>query len=245
MMPHLTLRLTLGTLLLCVVTVSAQPTSSPAPAGQDPAADLVRQGQQKAREGQHEEALAIYRQALAKWPDSFPAHLQTGVVLDLNGQYAEARTHLAKAIEIAPTPENKAQALRTMAMSYAFERKCSDAARYASQVYETQIAGKNFVNAGEVANELARVCLESDDLDEAAKWYQRGHEAGLQEPDLKPERRDLWDFRWEHAQARVAARRGQAAEAQTHVAAARAIFAERGYFRTSSRNSRSASRSLL
>ncbi len=226
MMPHFKVRLTLLTLLLCVATVTAgaQPPSTPAQSGQDPAADLLKQGQQKAREGQHDEALAIYRQALAKWPDSFPAHLQSGVVLDLKGQYAEARTHLAKAIEIAPTPENKAQALRTMAMSYAFERKCSDAARYESQVYETHIAAKDFFNAGEVANELARVCLESGDLNEAEKWYRRGYEAGLQEPDLKPERKDLWEFRWEHAQARLAARRGNKAEAQKHVEAAKAIF---------------------
>jgi tetratricopeptide (TPR) repeat protein len=32
------------------------------------------------------------------------------------------------------------------------------------------------------------------------------------------------DFRWEHAQARIAARRGEQAEAQKHTAAAKAIF---------------------
>jgi len=220
---HFDLRLTLGTLVLCAATAGAQPPSSPA-AGQDPAADVVRQGQQKAREGQHEEALAIYRQALAKWPDSFAAQVQTGVVLDLMGQYSEARTHLKKAIELASTPQNKAQALRTMAMSYAFERNCGDAAKYASQVYEMHVAAKEFFNAGEVANELARVCLESGDLDEASKWYRRGYENGLQEPDLKPDRRDLWEFRWEHAQARLAARRGNKVEAQKHVEAAKAVF---------------------
>ena len=224
MIPHLKIRLTLGTLLLSVVTAGAQPPPSPAPVGQNPEADLVRQGQQKAREGQHDEALAIYRQVLAKSPDSFPAHLQTGVVLDLKGEYTEARTHLVKAIEIAPTPQNKAQALRTMAMSYAFERNCGEAAKYESQVYEMHISARSFSDAGAVANELARVCLESGDVDEAAKWYQRGHEAGLQEPDLKPDQRDLWDFRWEHAQARLAARRGDKAEAQEHVDAAKAIF---------------------
>jgi hypothetical protein len=28
--------------------------------------------------------------------------------------------------------------------------------------------------------------------------------AGLREPDIQPARRDLWDFRWEHAPARLA-----------------------------------------
>jgi len=46
----------------------------------------------------------------------------------------------------------------------------------------------------------------------------------LKEPDIKPARRDLWEFRWEHAQARIAARRGDQAEAQKHVAAAKAIL---------------------
>ena len=35
---------------------------------------------------------------------------------------------------------------------------------------------------------------------------------------------ELWTFRWEHAQARIAARRGQKAEAATHVAAAKAVL---------------------
>jgi tetratricopeptide (TPR) repeat protein len=210
--------------LLAAVLMSVAPLAAQAPAGQDPSADLVKQGQQKMREGKHEEALALYRQALAASPTSFQANSQTGVVLDLMGQYAEARKYLAKAIDVAPTAQNKTQALRSMAMSYAFERNCKGATTYASQAYDIFLAAKDFYNTGEVANELARICLESGDLDAASKWYQTGHEAGLREPDLKPERKDLWEFRWEHAQARVAARRGQAAEAQKHIAAAKAIL---------------------
>ena len=62
------------------------------------------------------------------------------------------------------------------------------------------------------------------DLDAAQKWYKLGHDTGLKEPDIKPARQDLWNFRWEHAQARIAARRGDQAEAQKHVAAAKAIL---------------------
>ncbi len=40
--------------------------------------------------------------------------------------------------------------------------------------------------------------------------------------------RDLWEFRWEHAQARIAARRGNQAEAQQHIAAAKAILEKDG-----------------
>jgi tetratricopeptide (TPR) repeat protein len=55
-------------------------------------------------------------------------------------------------------------------------------------------------------------------------WYQVGHDTGLKEPDIKLARVDLWNFRWEHAQARIAARRGNLASAQDHVAAAKAIL---------------------
>jgi len=200
--------------------LSAQ-TPAPAP---DPAADLVRQGQQKQREGKPDEALALYRQALKVSPRSFAANNQIGAALDLMGQYGEARQHFAQAIEVASSSQQKAQAQRSMAISYAFENNCSEAAKYELPVHESYLAEKDFYNAGEIANELARICIEADKLDEALKWYRIGWETGLREPDIKPDRKDLWAFRWEHAQARVAARRGNKAEAQKHVDAAKAVL---------------------
>ncbi len=150
--------------------------------------------------------------------------VKQGIALDLNGQYAEARQVFAKAIDAAATPQAKAQATRAMAMSYAFERNCKGAEQYEAPLYEHYLNARDFYNAGEIANELARVCLESNDLDTAAKWYQQGHDAGLREPDIKPERKDLWEFRWEHAQARLAARRGDKVSAQTHVDNAKVIL---------------------
>jgi tetratricopeptide (TPR) repeat protein len=46
----------------------------------------------------------------------------------------------------------------------------------------------------------------------------------MKEPDIKPARQDLWEFRWEHAQARIDARRGNQAGALKHVAAAKNIL---------------------
>ena len=83
---------------------------------------------------------------------------------------------------------------------------------------------RTFYQQGEMANEAARVGIESGDLDLAYQLYKKGRDLGLQEPDIKPDRKDLWEFRWEHAQARIAARRGDKAEAQKHVAAAKAIL---------------------
>ena len=203
----------LAALLLLCITALAQ---------SDPAG-LIKQARKLNNEGHQDQALALYTQVLKADPGSYQAHLGAGVVLDLDGKYDDARKHFAKAIEVAP-PESKAQAMRNMAFSYAFERKAADAARYEQPLYDEDIAGKNFFAAGEVANELARIYLESGDLDNAQKWYAMGHEAGLKQSDIKPEGIDLWNFRWEHAQARIAARRGKRADAQQHVAAAKAIL---------------------
>ena len=70
----------------------------------------------------------------------------------------------------------------------------------------------------------ARVCIDAGDLDAAEAWYKKGHDLGLKEPNISPGRKDLWEFRTEHALARLAARRGNKAEAQKHVAAAKAVL---------------------
>ena len=204
--------------------VFAAAVSAQTPGGQRQQPEFVRQGQALAREGKLEEALALYRQVLQTTPDSVPANNAAGVVLDLMGRGEEARKYFAKAIEVAPTPQGKAAAQRQMAMSYAFDSNCKKAVEYQQQVFDYYVSVNDFFQQGEIANEAARVCLESGDLEAASKWYQTGYSAGLREPDIKPDRKDLWEFRWEHAQARIAARRGSPAEAQKHVAAAKAAL---------------------
>jgi tetratricopeptide (TPR) repeat protein len=213
----------------CHVVVSlalagAATLAAQSPAGQDQTADLLKQGQQKLREGSQAEALALFRQAVAASPKSYRANSQTGVVLDLMGQYAEARKYLARALEAADSTQTRTRALRNLAMSFAFENDCKGATPYAEQAYQIFLDERDFYNVGEVADELARVCLEAGDIDAAEKWYKTGYEQGLRQPDITPARRDLWEFRWEHAQARIAARRGNAAEAARHVAAAKAAL---------------------
>jgi tetratricopeptide (TPR) repeat protein len=109
-------------------------------------------------------------------------------------------------------------------MSYAFEGDCNKTIEYEQQVFDFYGIVKNFFQQGEIADEAARVCVDSGDLDAAQKWYKIGDDTGLKEPDIKPVRQDLWGFRWEHAQARIAARRGDQVEVQKHVAAAKAII---------------------
>jgi tetratricopeptide (TPR) repeat protein len=186
--------------------------------------EFIKQGQQLLREGKLQEALALYRQTLQTSPDSLPANIAAGSVLDLMGRGEEARNYFQKAADTADTPEHKAIAQRAMAMSYAFEANCKTTVEYGQKVFDYYAGVKDFYQQGEIADEAARVCIDSADLDTASKWYQLGHDTGLKEPDIEPARVDLWNFRWEHAQARIAARRGNQSEAQKHVAAAKAIL---------------------
>jgi tetratricopeptide (TPR) repeat protein len=207
-----------------VFLVSVPRVLAQAPGGQEQQPEFIKQGQQLMREGKLDDALALYSQTLQTSPNSLPANIAAGSVLDLTGQGAEARQHFGKAIQVADTPEHKAMAQRAMAMSYAFEGNCTKTVQYEQQVFNYYGSVKDFFRQGETADEAARVCIDSGDLDTAYHWYEIGHETGLKEPDIKPARRDLWEFRWEHAQARIAARRGNQAEAQKHVAAAKAIL---------------------
>jgi tetratricopeptide (TPR) repeat protein len=192
--------------------------------GQQQQPEFVKQGQQLIRDGKPDDALALYRKTLQTSPDSIPANVAAGSVLDLMGKGEEARKYFSKAIELADTPEHKAGTQRAMAISYAFEGNCKKAIEYEQQAFDFYGSVKNFFQQGEIADEAARICVDSGDLDAAQKWYKIGHDTGLKEPDIKPARQDLWNFRWENAQARIAARRGDQSEAQKHVAAAQAIL---------------------
>jgi tetratricopeptide (TPR) repeat protein len=207
-----------------VISVSVARVFAQAPGGQEQPPEFIKQGQQLMREGKLDDALALYSQALQTSPNSLPANIAAGSLLDLLGQGEEARQHFGKAIQVADTPELKAIVQRAMAMSYAFEGNCTKTIQYEQQVFNYYGSVKDFFRQGETADEAARVCIDSGDFDTAYHWYELGHETGLKEPDIKPARRDLWEFRWEHAQARIAARRGNQAEAQKHVAAAKAIL---------------------
>jgi tetratricopeptide (TPR) repeat protein len=198
--------------------------SNQASAAAEGPAQLVAEGQKLSTAGDQTGALSLYRRALQADPNFFDAHVATAVALDLAGQYAEARSHLAKAISGSSSDSIKARGLRTMAVSYAFTRDGADAAKAEQQVIDAALAKQDFVGAADVDNELARIYLESGDVDNAFKWYQTGHETVLRKTNLTQAERDLWDFRWEHAQARIAARRGQRGDAANHVSAAKAIL---------------------
>jgi Flp pilus assembly protein TadD len=205
--------------LICAAILSAQPQGRGGPQS-----EAVRQGQQLLRQGKVEEALALYRTELDKTPDSTGANNAAGVALDLLARGPEARRYFAKAIESAASPQAKAMAQRAIAMSYAFQGDCANTVKYEEQVFDYYVSIKDGYQQGEIADEAARVCIDVGDLNTAEHWYKVGYESGLKQTAIPPERVSLWNFRWEHAQARLAARRGNMAEARKHIAAAKAVL---------------------
>jgi tetratricopeptide (TPR) repeat protein len=185
------------------------------------AAELLKQGRKLLNEGKLDDALSVYQKAIAIAPDYWDVHAAIGSALDLKGDYAEARQHLQKAIDLADA-DRKPSALRSMAMSYAFEGDAKNVDKFERRAYDLQRVAKPLDAAGTM-NELGRVLLESGEIDKAAETYKIGFDLGVTNAASAADK-DLWTFRWEHAQARIAARRGDRADAQKHVAAAKAIF---------------------
>jgi Flp pilus assembly protein TadD len=195
-----------------------------------PQPEFMRQAQQAMREGKLDDALAVYQKELAANPNSPQANNAAGTVLDLMGKGADARKYFQKAIDVAADPAAKANAQRQMAMSYAFEGDCRNTVKYEQMVIaywatREQAEPQNaFYQQGEIANEAARVCIDAGDLETAATWYRKGTELGLKEPGNETHPKSLWNFRLEHALGRIAARQGNKAEAQKHIAATKALL---------------------
>src|SRR5215831_9181815 len=194
--------------------------------GRGPQSENLRAAQQAIREGKNDEALAAVRKELAANPNSTAA----GNLLDALGQTVEAKKVFQRAIDNATEPAQKANAQRSMAMSYAYDGDCRNAIKFEQMVIAYWVTREQaepqnaFYQEGEMANEAARVCIDAGDLESAETWYRKGTELGLKEPAPKTHPATLWNYRLEHALARVAARRGEKAVAQRHVDAARAIL---------------------
>jgi tetratricopeptide (TPR) repeat protein len=180
-------------------------------------ADLLGQARRFERDGQEEAATAAYRSAVAQDPQSFDAHYGLARTLDLAGDYDGARQHFATAITLAPEGA-KDQALRMMGIAWTFVGNLDEATRYFKNVFDRRVEAGNLAAAAEEANELGRVYLEANEVAEADTWYRTGHDLSGREANRPAAEVDLADMRWAHAQARVAARRGQEREAKVHEA---------------------------
>ncbi len=212
-------------LILCGALAAQSPTGQSA--AEQGSAALVKEARTLNRKGKHAQALARYRQALKISRNPFPALAGAGATLDLMGEYDQARAEFSRAIAAAPS-KMRPRALKMMAISYAFTCQPQESEKYERQAFDQQIGEKDFYAAGETADELGRIYLECRDVNAAQKWYQKGHDTGHEKPNITTAETALWNFRLEHALARIAARRDQRAEAEKHVAAAKALLAK-GY----------------
>jgi tetratricopeptide (TPR) repeat protein len=196
------------TLALPATPLAGQAAPAPAAQAADPA-ELVKQARKLSTEGRQDEALALYGRAIERAPDSFDAHLGAGVACDLRGDHAEARKHFTRALELA-AEDGKNQALTAMGVSYAFDRDVRNFAKFYQQVFDREMTMSDYAGAADAADALGGVYLESGDFENALKWYQTAYETARRQPDLPGAQLDLWTMRWAHAQARIAARRGNA-----------------------------------
>lgn len=220
---------------VAVWTCAQQPQAQPAQGQQqqqqqlDPntPAGMAQQARRLMGQGKLDEALEQAHKAMQADPKSVDAHQAIGIILDLQGKYAEARKHLQAALDNATDDRQKAGVRRSLAVSYFFERNAKGAEDAERPLIEQYLAKKDYVSAADVSNELARLLLESEDYKGATKYYQMGYDASTQ-ADIKPEDHALWEWRWHNAQARVAARQGKKAEAQKHVDAAKAALDKTG-----------------
>jgi tetratricopeptide (TPR) repeat protein len=160
-------------------------------------------------------------------PRSFEARLALGRALDLSGRHRDARLHLEEAVKLAPEDERN-DALTALGISYAFEAKPDEAARYYQRVFDAHVQADDRASAAAVGNALGRIYLESGDLAKAEEWYRTGHETARDIPGQPPARLALWDMRWHNAMGRIEARRGNKAAAMKHAAEAKALLDKGG-----------------
>jgi tetratricopeptide (TPR) repeat protein len=212
--------------MLILGMAAAAPVAARTQAAADPMA-LANQARRLSLAGQQDEALALYRRALAIRPDLFDAHLGAGIALDLKGNYTEAREQLAKAIDLAP-PGASEVALEAMGVSYAFEADATGAAVYYQRLFDDQDKAGNLAGAAATADALGRVYLESGDPEQASAWYHRGYDTAMRQQDMPAHEAALWKLRLTHAEARIAVRGGDVIAARRDTDEVKAIVDQPG-----------------
>lgn len=214
-MLHMVLRdvLTLTLFLALPLPAAAQP---------DPLAQ-VQAAEKQIASGDLDGAISALEQIVAAAPKSFDARLMLGRALDLHGRHPAARVQLEEAVKLA-SDEQRNTALTSLGISYAFESKPEEAARYYQRAFDAFVQADDRPAAAGIANALARIYLESGDLQKAEEWYKTGYEMARKIEGLPAAQAVLWEMRWHHALARIAARRGNKPAADEHVAAVKAAF---------------------
>ena len=217
------MRATLGLVFAVLLSTAAQ--------DRDPEF-LVRQGRGLVSQGKHDEADRLFRQALKLNPRSFEAELALGIVQDLMGQYAEARTHFQSAADIARevgAPILRNQALSAMAYSWAFEGQGQRSLAVLQTVRQQQLDDGDVLGAAATARTAGRLLLETGDIDNGRTWYERGYDESKPPDNASDADKMLWEMRLRHARARIACKQGNIPEARKQLAAFEDLMRKRGH----------------
>jgi lipopolysaccharide biosynthesis regulator YciM len=167
---------------------------------------------------------AALQKIVAASPEVFEARLLLGRALDLEGRHADSRVHLEQALRLASDDEQRTDGLLALGVSYAFESKADEAARYYQRVLDADIQADERGAAAGRANGLGRIYLESGNVQKAEEWYKTGYEMAKKIPGLPAQQATLWEMRWHNAMGRIAARRGQRDAALKHAAEAKSLL---------------------
>ena len=180
------------------------------------------------RRGRFDEAIAAYRQALVIDPGWAPARRGLGLVFDLMGRYADARTEYLAGLEGRTESYEAAPLFWSLATSYVFDRQFDDAQAALQRWADLAVKQRGYdPNDSMVFFDLA---MAGDDFDEAERMLEQ-HYAPIKKPPAlalspPPDPHVLMtELRWMHYNADrgvVSARRGRAADARRFMAEAEA-----------------------
>jgi tetratricopeptide (TPR) repeat protein len=186
-------------------------------------------GQYQQMDGRTVDARKSFERALAL-DDSTPrVHAALAGTLILEGQYAEARAALERALARVPADAAPANIRYQVAFTHLYEGNVDAAletlTRFAAE-YEK--AGRPFgIPEVFIWNSIARIDLENGRLDEAMRAYDRGY-ASVPGSDLDETQKKIWYGRLLHGQSRTLARMGRHEEAWKNVVAVRQMIDEGG-----------------
>ena len=203
--------------------IAALLSASPALARQAGTSGSLAEAEKLLTSGDVKGAISSLDRFVRTSPRSYEGRLALGRALDLDGRHADARRHLEEALKLAPE-DGRTDALTTLGVSYAFEARADEAARYYQRAFDADIQRNDRAAAAGRANALGRIYLESGNLQKAEQWYTTGFETSRQIPELPGSQAALWEMRRHNALGRIEARRGNRAAANEHAAAVKGLL---------------------
>ena len=119
--------------------IAALLSASPALAQQAGTSGRLAEAEKLLTSGDVKGAISSLDRFVRASPRSYEGRLALGRALDLDGRHADARRHLEEALKLAPDETSGRTALTALGVSYAFEAKADEAARYYQRAFDADI----------------------------------------------------------------------------------------------------------